>query len=73
MRVALVVIFVAFLVLPPAVILVMAFIALLRAEDYDLAGRRRARGECVACGYDLRGGGETCPECVTGRGVGYKV
>jgi 4-amino-4-deoxy-L-arabinose transferase-like glycosyltransferase len=25
--------------------------------------RRRTRGLCVKCGYDLRGGGEQCPEC----------
>ena len=28
-------------------------------------GRRRRAGRCVACGYDLRGGGDVvaCPEC----------
>ena len=27
------------------------------------AWRRRRRGACPACGYDLRGGGTRCPEC----------
>ncbi len=29
--------------------------------------RRRKRGCCLACGYDLRGGSNTCPECGTGK------
>src|SRR5206468_2813438 len=28
--------------------------------------RRRRRGWCLNCGYDLRGGGGVCPECGVG-------
>jgi hypothetical protein len=32
--------------------------------------RRRERGLCVKCGYDLRGGGEKCSECGASVGAG---
>jgi hypothetical protein len=48
---------------PPVVIAALALVAVLRAGDYDLVRHRRARGRCMACGYDLRGGGRVCPEC----------
>jgi len=34
------------------------------------ARRRRDRGLCVQCGYDLRGSSELCPEC--GKAFGFK-
>lgn len=30
--------------------------------------RRRSRGQCAMCGYDLRGSGAACPECGTSAG-----
>jgi hypothetical protein len=31
--------------------------------------RRRRRGWCLNCGYDLRGGGGVCPECGVGEAL----
>ena len=38
-------------------------VALRRRRRDRLRRRRVTRGLCPACGYDLRGSGETCPEC----------
>jgi len=35
----------------------------LRAHGWFVRRGRIKRGECAACGYDMRGGGERCPEC----------
>jgi hypothetical protein len=45
------------LVPPPAYVVTAWGIRRLRDR------RRRRAGRCVACGYDLRGAGGTCPEC----------
>ena len=34
-----------------------------RAVWMSTAERRRVRGLCACCGYDLRGGHARCPEC----------
>jgi hypothetical protein len=48
--------------LPIAVVVLAIVPGLAFAEFLRIRGRRR-RGECLACGYDLRETPERCPEC----------
>lgn len=54
------------LVLVVAAMPTMGF-GLLAARRARVRRSRRARGLCVACGYDLRGSSGSCPECGAGR------
>lgn len=49
----------------PHWLLVLAFGAwpMRRIYLWERSRRRKKRGLCVSCGYDMRGGGEKCPEC----------
>ena len=44
-------------------VLVFAVLPVKRTYLWTRSSRRKKRGLCAECGYDLRGGGERCPEC----------
>lgn len=52
--------------LPPAIVVTALLPFTLSTRWFirsRLRRRRRLRGLCLGCGYDMRGGGDGCPEC----------
>jgi len=43
--------------------LLFAMLPARRMQLWLRSRRRKARGLCLSCGYDLRGGSQQCPEC----------
>jgi hypothetical protein len=48
-----------------ALILPLTILPLLRVRGFLVRRRRARRGQCLACGYDLRHSQDRCPECGT--------
>lgn len=57
--------------LPALLSAILPAVAAARYVRERRSNRRRARGLCVVCGYDLRGTPDRCPEC--GRTAGTMV
>ena len=52
-----------FMLLPPLLAIPIGLLTSLGSARYRIEQKRRDRGQCIKCGYDLRATTGRCPEC----------